>query len=88
MEFLLKVRDTVHAGTMPLESFRYLRPWTTLSKGEEALLATWAATGFTVFEPQWALAGRTQPWQADAHVLAKEMAEQLAQACPLANPED
>jgi hypothetical protein len=52
MEFLLKVHDIVHAGTMPIESFRYLRPWTTLSKGEKALLTTWAETGFKVFEPQ------------------------------------
>ena len=47
MEFLLKVHDTVHAGTMPIASFRYLRPWTTLSKGEEALLTTWAKPAFT-----------------------------------------
>lgn len=88
MEFLLKVHDTVQAGTMPIESFRYLRPWTTLSKGEEELLTTWAETGFKVFEPQLASAGRTTLGQADAHALAKAMAENLAQACPIADPQD
>jgi YVTN family beta-propeller protein len=91
-EFLIRIREAVHADTMPPTAYTLAHPLTRLTREEKRLLFEWAETGAGVLAAE-----RTSPASAEGSApagpgpvtsaaKAAEIAKAIVAACPVADP--